>query len=507
MWRSSKQPFPCLSTAETELVEAIEGVIVGDSLACIVEELEGRVDKQLVCDNMAAVALSTTRTGAWRTRHLKVRATHLKWRVEAGDWKMHHRRGTELVADMGTKLLGANKTKDLSKKMNLEWLPDVVAFSKAKEERIEKEEEKLAEEQEREPAVTVSKKVFAGDMEKVVKIATLMAVLQKVERVYAMDKSETEEGSEVLAAFGLLMMILGVVLYKLVERMWKIFHEKRDHEECQARALTRDSRALMRDSRGLMRDSRGLTRDFRGFMRDRERHQLHVREEEEEISCEEGEQTTVKVATLRMRKAENKGSNEKRQEGGSSATRSDSHTTEKGTEERHDKKGAQTVPPMPAQGRSCGNPGGEGAQSARPGRRCGNPGGEGAQSAGPSGAVPTPGWRCGNPGGEGAQSAGPSGAKPNQGEGAQSARPDSAEKPNLVGPIITPNGRRFHRSSGCPTLAQSWKGRKPLCGECGDTYLVADVMMMDKNQLVHTKKKCPKVVGELIGYDACQRCA
>ena len=500
MWRSSKQPFPCLSTAETELVEAIEGVIVGDSLACIVEELEGRVDKQLVCDNMAAVALSTTRTGAWRTRHLKVRATHLKWRVEAGDWKMHHRRGTELVADMGTKLLGANKTKDLSKKMNLEWLPDVVAFSRAKEERIEKEEEKLAEEQDREPAVTVSKKVFAGDMEKVVKIATLMAVLQKVERVYAMDKSETEEGSEVLAAFGLLMMILGVVLYKLVERMWKIFHEKRDHEECQARALTRDSRALMRDSRG-------LTRDFRGFMRDRERHQLHVREEEEEISCEEGEQTTVKVATLRMRKAENKGSNEKRQEGGSSATRSDSHTTEKGTEERHDKKGAQTVPPMPAQGRSCGNPGGEGAQSARPGRRCGNPGGEGAQSAGPSGAVPTPGWRCGNPGGEGAQSAGPSGAKPNQGEGAQSARPDSAEKPNLVGPIITPNGRRFHRSSGCPTLAQSWKGRKPLCGECGDTYLVADVMMMDKNQLVHTKKKCPKVVGELIGYDACQRCA
>ena len=33
MWRSSKQPLPCLSTAESDLVEAIEGVIVGDSLA------------------------------------------------------------------------------------------------------------------------------------------------------------------------------------------------------------------------------------------------------------------------------------------------------------------------------------------------------------------------------------------------------------------------------------------------------------------------------------------
>ena len=37
LWKSSKQPFPCLSTAE--------GVILGDSLACLVEEVEGRVKK------------------------------------------------------------------------------------------------------------------------------------------------------------------------------------------------------------------------------------------------------------------------------------------------------------------------------------------------------------------------------------------------------------------------------------------------------------------------------
>ena len=133
-------------------------------------------------------------------------------------------------ADMGMKLLCANKTKDLSTKMNLAWLPEVVALTKKKEERIEEEEEKLAAEQERDPVLTSSKKIFAEDMEKVVKLATIMATLQKVEGVYAVEKGEAQEGSEILAAFGLLM-ILGVVLYKLVERLWKVFHERREKDE------------------------------------------------------------------------------------------------------------------------------------------------------------------------------------------------------------------------------------------------------------------------------------
>ena len=81
MWRSSKQPFPCLSTAKSELVEAIEGVIVGDSLACMIEELEGKIEKTLFCDNTAAVCLATQKIGSWRARHLKVRAAHLRWRT------------------------------------------------------------------------------------------------------------------------------------------------------------------------------------------------------------------------------------------------------------------------------------------------------------------------------------------------------------------------------------------------------------------------------------------
>ena len=81
--------------------------------------------------------------------------------------------------------------------MNLAWLPEAVALTKKKEERIEDEEKKLAAEQEQDPALTSSKKIFAEDMEKVVKFATIMGTLQKVEGVYAMEKGEAEEGSEI----------------------------------------------------------------------------------------------------------------------------------------------------------------------------------------------------------------------------------------------------------------------------------------------------------------------
>ena len=117
-----------------------------------------------------------------------------------------------------------------------------------------------------------------------------MATLQKVEGVYAMEKGEAEEGSEILAAFGLLMMILGVVLYKLAERLWKVFHErrkkdeKRDQEEYQTRALARDQEecqpgALTRDhgeyiSYALQRDQ-GVGK-ARALPRDQGRHQPDV---------------------------------------------------------------------------------------------------------------------------------------------------------------------------------------------------------------------------------------
>lgn len=42
-WKSSRQPFPALSTAEAELIEVIESAILGDSVSCLVEEMAGNM--------------------------------------------------------------------------------------------------------------------------------------------------------------------------------------------------------------------------------------------------------------------------------------------------------------------------------------------------------------------------------------------------------------------------------------------------------------------------------
>ena len=64
-WKSCKQPFPALSPAEAELIEVIEAVVVGDSIACAVEEMIPGVPKYLKCDNTAAVSIASSATEAW----------------------------------------------------------------------------------------------------------------------------------------------------------------------------------------------------------------------------------------------------------------------------------------------------------------------------------------------------------------------------------------------------------------------------------------------------------
>ena len=61
-WKSYKQPFPALSTAEAELIKVIEAVVVGNSIACLVEEMVKEVHKYLKWDNTAAVSIASSAT-------------------------------------------------------------------------------------------------------------------------------------------------------------------------------------------------------------------------------------------------------------------------------------------------------------------------------------------------------------------------------------------------------------------------------------------------------------
>ena len=78
-WRSSRQQLVTLSTAETELLEGVEGTTLGVATRALLEELENRpIPLQLHIDNQAALLLLQGSTGSWRTRHLRLRANYIR---------------------------------------------------------------------------------------------------------------------------------------------------------------------------------------------------------------------------------------------------------------------------------------------------------------------------------------------------------------------------------------------------------------------------------------------
>ena len=120
-WKSSRQGFPALSTAECELMEMIEGVVMGDAVDVLINEIEEGANymRCLFGDNQAAIQLCAESTGAWRTRHLRLRAFHLRWRIQADEWRVRHLPGVEMIADVGTKALTGAKLKELMKLMGM----------------------------------------------------------------------------------------------------------------------------------------------------------------------------------------------------------------------------------------------------------------------------------------------------------------------------------------------------------------------------------------------------
>eukprot|EP00439_Symbiodinium_sp_Y106_P048300 s3792_g6.t1 len=79
VWRSSRQALVSLSTAESELLEAVDGAILGCSTRALLEELRGKpLFLYLHVDNQSAVMLLQGSSGSWRTRHLRLRANFVK---------------------------------------------------------------------------------------------------------------------------------------------------------------------------------------------------------------------------------------------------------------------------------------------------------------------------------------------------------------------------------------------------------------------------------------------
>ena len=207
-WKSCKQPFPALSTAEAELIEVIEAVVVGDSIACLVDEMAKGVPKFLKCDNTAAVSIASCATGAWRTRHLKVRAAHLKWRIQSGQWELKYQPGRELIADIGAKALPVARVNELRQRMGMSWQPDSVDEDHEEDKGI--------------VAPRAMKLVAKYHLEKAMRIVVVLSALKEVHGAMAenVTKSvdENTEGDHILYLLSVMMMLLGIVLMKILQR-------------------------------------------------------------------------------------------------------------------------------------------------------------------------------------------------------------------------------------------------------------------------------------------------
>ena len=139
MWKAGKQGYPSLSTAESELGEAMEAVVMGDAVDCMVQEISGsRYGKVIRIDNHAAVNLLTEPSGSWRTRHLRLRASHMRWRLGRSDWLVQAVPGAQQLADIGTKVMTAPKLLEMRRMMNVQELKCTEALGEL-DEKVEAE--------------------------------------------------------------------------------------------------------------------------------------------------------------------------------------------------------------------------------------------------------------------------------------------------------------------------------------------------------------------------------
>jgi hypothetical protein len=106
-WESGRQSFATMSTAESELLGYTEATTMAQSVEALLKVIHGDVtfEKLLCGDNTSAISILTKPDGPWRTRHLRLRSTCLKEKLNDPNsgWMIRHLKGTGLIADFLTK--------------------------------------------------------------------------------------------------------------------------------------------------------------------------------------------------------------------------------------------------------------------------------------------------------------------------------------------------------------------------------------------------------------------
>ena len=205
---------------------------MGESVGCLVEEIADYQEKTLFCDNTAAVALATSKGGSWRTRHLKVRAAHLRYKTETEEWKVRHLAGLDMVADIGTKALRGDRIaylNELMKVMPAARTAEVAAQALVNSEEAEQRHTNYLRAVTAVP--TTYQTWFQQDLEKVAKLVALIELFQKIQTVAAGNESlaeaDADGGESFLAMLSAVMIVVGMILVKVLEKLWNAVHQPR----------------------------------------------------------------------------------------------------------------------------------------------------------------------------------------------------------------------------------------------------------------------------------------
>ena len=124
-WLSPRQPTASLSTAEAELQAGIDCMTLAEGFTELFRELEGTPLKcVLYGDNQGAVTVLQIPQGAWRTRHLRLKASWFLQQVEDNKYPVYHVPGQFMLGDICTKTLSGQRVRELLQLMGVAVVKD-----------------------------------------------------------------------------------------------------------------------------------------------------------------------------------------------------------------------------------------------------------------------------------------------------------------------------------------------------------------------------------------------
>ena len=115
-WHSHRQSLTALSTAESEMISAVDSMTLAKALSPIWLELcKVRVQRSLNVDHSACAQLLLFPSGAWRPRHLRLRAHHFREAIDGEALLVQHVPGSEMLSDLLTKFISESRVEALMK--------------------------------------------------------------------------------------------------------------------------------------------------------------------------------------------------------------------------------------------------------------------------------------------------------------------------------------------------------------------------------------------------------